>query len=428
VLDTGVDSSHPFLQGKVVEEACFSTSDAERGARSLCPNGRDEQHGRGAAAPCSIEGCEHGTHVAGIAAGRGDDFAGIASDATIIAIQVFQNNTDSCTGDGCLNVRTSDIIRALEWVYKLRDTYKIAAVNMSFGSAPITENENEDDTEACDRYSTALYTMVDTLRDADIVTIAATGNHSETAGISFPACLSNVISVGAANTGARSMQVEEVAPFSNSHAAVDLLAPGVAISSAVPGGAFRSLSGTSMAVPAVVGAWAVLKSSTPDATPTTLLQVLQETGVPISDPRTATEYPRIQLNAALNALQYPTAAIPAPPRNLKARLSRQAQVALTWEHTHSVDSTLHLTIERTQEGSEGERWTTVDAVAGDSTTASDTSELACDTRYLYHIRAFSSDGAFVYSNTTSAHMPPCVPKAAPERETRHTLYLASVRK
>ena len=36
VLDTGVDATHPFLAGKVVDEACFSST-------SFCPNGTDEQ-------------------------------------------------------------------------------------------------------------------------------------------------------------------------------------------------------------------------------------------------------------------------------------------------------------------------------------------------------------------------------------------------
>ena len=51
--------------GKVVEEACYSDN-------SSCPNGETSQTGAGAGVPCmyATEGCEHGTHVAGIAAGR----------------------------------------------------------------------------------------------------------------------------------------------------------------------------------------------------------------------------------------------------------------------------------------------------------------------------------------------------------------------
>ena len=76
VLDTGVDAHHPFLAGRVEEEACFATA---------CPNGQTQMIGPGAARPVA----DHGTHVAGIVAGRNDKFAGIAPDAKIIGVRVF---------------------------------------------------------------------------------------------------------------------------------------------------------------------------------------------------------------------------------------------------------------------------------------------------------------------------------------------------
>src|SRR5207302_8189847 len=63
VVDTGVEANHPYLGGKVAEQACYSLGNA-------CPNGTPEQVGPGAAAPCQAPECKHGTHVAGIAAGR----------------------------------------------------------------------------------------------------------------------------------------------------------------------------------------------------------------------------------------------------------------------------------------------------------------------------------------------------------------------
>src|SRR5262249_9442091 len=64
IVDTGVDKSHPFLANKVVEEACYS-SIVTGHSTSVCPDGQSQQVGSGAGVPCSLNGCWHGTHVAG---------------------------------------------------------------------------------------------------------------------------------------------------------------------------------------------------------------------------------------------------------------------------------------------------------------------------------------------------------------------------
>src|SRR5499433_886263 len=141
VIDSGVDSAHPFLAGKVVEEACYSTTSGSQ-STTLCPNGADQQVGPGAAATCPLEaqGCWHGTHVAGIVAGNGTPadlpIWGVGKGANLIAIQVFSqiNRFLDCGGQPpCLGAYTSDILAALERVYTLRTAYAIAAVNMSLG-------------------------------------------------------------------------------------------------------------------------------------------------------------------------------------------------------------------------------------------------------------------------------------------------------
>jgi subtilisin family serine protease len=142
ILDSGIDRTHPFLSGKVVAEACYSTNSALDNATTVCPNGLEEQIGSGAGINCStvISGCDHGTHVAGIAAGNGADFSGVANDATIIAVQVFSRIEDNAESAPCADVdrpspcaltSRGDQLEALAWVYTLRNSYNIAAVNMS---------------------------------------------------------------------------------------------------------------------------------------------------------------------------------------------------------------------------------------------------------------------------------------------------------
>ena len=90
VLDTGIDSSHPFLAGKVVEEACFSIN-------ANCPNRATTMTGPGSGVYCAYApaGCQHGTHVAGIAAGQGNTFSGVARGANVMSVQVFSRRRQS---------------------------------------------------------------------------------------------------------------------------------------------------------------------------------------------------------------------------------------------------------------------------------------------------------------------------------------------
>ncbi|MGD9755786.1 MAG: S8 family serine peptidase, partial [Acidimicrobiia bacterium] len=113
VIDSGVDGTHPALAGRVVAEACFSNN--------ACPNGQSTMIGAGAARPCSWgDGCEHGTHVAGVVGANGTS-RGVAPDVSIVAIQVFSPATGaSCGGAAsCPRARTSDVLAALDHVNQL---------------------------------------------------------------------------------------------------------------------------------------------------------------------------------------------------------------------------------------------------------------------------------------------------------------------
>jgi subtilisin family serine protease len=286
ILDTGVDKTHPFLSGKVVREACFS-------ANGSCPNGLTSQIGPGAGVPCAYapDGCRHGTFVAGIVAGAGVGFSGVAKGAGIIAVQVFSRLTGTpCAGDEdpCARAFTSDAITGLEQVFSLRGQFAIAAVNLSIGGGKFTS--------PCDSTQAAWKALIDNLRSVGIATVAASGNEGFTDSLAAPACISSAVSVGSTTKS------DAVSIFSNSASFLSFLAPGEPIVSSVPGGGFAVGSGTSAAAPHVAGAWAILKQKKPSATVAELLTALRNTGLLITDPRNNVTTPRIRVDQALQAI------------------------------------------------------------------------------------------------------------------------------
>ncbi len=291
VLDTGVDAQHPFLQGKVIAEACYSSTFAPHGASALCaPRGGS---GAGAAAPCTgVAACDHGTHVAGIAAGDDGSFSGVAPQAGVIAIQVFSrfDNPSFCgASNPCLLAYDSDVIGALDHLFSLRDTHAIAAANLSLGGGLYASNSE------CDNGFSGYRQAFDNLRAAGIAPVVAAGNGSGATALAAPGCLSGAIAVGATSDG------DVVPGWSNSASWLSLLAPGVSVYSAIPGGGYANKSGTSMATPHVAGAFAALRSARPQASMESLLAALIGQGMPVIDGRNGFTHPRIRLDAATDA-------------------------------------------------------------------------------------------------------------------------------
>ncbi len=298
VLDTGVQSNHPFLNGRVVEEACFSTTSAASNSTSVCPGGANTSTATGAGAPCTVAGCDHGTHVAGIAAGRAagsTTFFGVAPDANIFAVQVFSRFTDTaanmpCANSGraspCILSFTSDQIRGLQRVLDRRAARNVVSANMSLGGG--------NNAAACD--SDARKAVIDDLRAVRVATVIASGNDSLTNGVGAPGCISTAVTVGSTTKS------DAVSAFSNSSSLVDVLAPGSSINSSITGSAFGVKSGTSMATPHVAGAFSAVRSLVPDATTDQILSALQATGVEITDSRNGITRRRIDVEGAVQRL------------------------------------------------------------------------------------------------------------------------------
>ena len=108
IIDSGVDAATRPTSGRGSSRAPTSA----RSART--PAGND------------LEG--HGTMVAGVAAGRGPDYPGVAQNAPIVSVRVADANGESLE---------SDVIAAADWVLANKDTYGIKVVNISMaGSSP----------------------------------------------------------------------------------------------------------------------------------------------------------------------------------------------------------------------------------------------------------------------------------------------------
>ncbi|MGW4791965.1 S8 family serine peptidase [Nonomuraea sp. MG754425] len=305
ILDSGIDNDHPAFTGRIVAQACFSAADPVDGSSPLCPNGSQFQIGDGAAnaetescmagAPQPQFGlCYHGTHVAGIAAGqRTPEFAssGVAPKAKIVPVQVFSrfDNSPYCLGRPvCILAYDSSILTGMAYADLLADQYNIAAVNLSLGGGMYGES--------CDAADGADFKAeVDKLLAKGTATVVASGNNGFEASVSWPACVSNAVAVGATD------KQDAVAAFSNRGTLIDLYAPGVAITGAIAGNTYATLNGTSMAAPHVAGAFALLRQKRKHASVEQMLSALQRTGKPITYTSAGTEVttPRIDVWTAL---------------------------------------------------------------------------------------------------------------------------------
>jgi subtilisin len=305
IVDSGVDKNHTFLSGRVVSEGCYSSNNAS--STSVCPGAVTESTAANSGLNCAtgISGCDHGTHVAGIAAGRGASFSGVAKDANIVAVQVFSSfGVSNCgsTPAPCALYWTSDLIKGIERVRTLKASIpSLAAVNLSLQTG-------QQFTGNCDAAHAATKAAIDNLRTLGVATVICSGNFAFTNALTAPACISSSISVGSIDDGSNGTTADVVSSFSDSSPLLHLLAPGRWVNSSIPGNAFANFQGTSMATPHVTGAFAVLRQRAPGASVGRILKALTITGQPITDSRNGIVKPRINVAAAVNAVTRTTPA------------------------------------------------------------------------------------------------------------------------
>lgn len=267
VVDSGWDSDHPDLAGAVIAEACFCNYEGT----PCCPNGQATQFGPGSAE----DDQGHGTHVSGIITSDGVDSAprGVAPDVQLIMVKGL--NADNFG-------EVPDWVAALEWIHDNHPN--VDAVNLSLGG----EGRFEANCEQVAQPPVDTVNMANAiaaLTNLGIVTVAATGNDSLKQEIAMPACIEEVVAVGA------TAKDNTVASFSNTNAGLDIMATGAGVWSTYYAGNSVPLDGTSMATPHVSAAVALLKEHNPALAPQATVECLLASNTFITDDMYTPENP-----------------------------------------------------------------------------------------------------------------------------------------
>lgn len=328
ICDTGVDYTHPalggsgFPNGKVIGGYDFGDNDA-----NPFPNTQ-----------------AHGTACAGIAAGDatmvGDYIGGVADSAKLYALKITSGTGGSAYSD--------DMAAAWDWcvTHQYDDpVHPILVISTSFGSG---RNFNP-----CDGYSSAVTTAANNAVAAGITVLVSSGNDGYCNALSWPSCVSSVLSVGAvydAPLGTYGFCVDDascavpggtftcstgefatrqatgfdvVAVYSNTASFLDVLAPShdayttdIVGSSGYSSGDYDdAFGGTSAACPYAAGAVACIQSAAMSnlgeyLTPAEIKQMLTAAGDPVTDGKVNITKPRINVGTAVLGLltgQPPTA-------------------------------------------------------------------------------------------------------------------------
>jgi cysteine-rich repeat protein len=302
VLDTGIDSDHPdFTTGSdLVAQHCFC-DDHPSPVRGCCPGRTQESE--------SAEDDEgHGTSVAGVITSDGAvGGLGVAPDAGIVAVKVLD-----AQGGGSF----TDVAAGLDWVLAHREEFSIRVVNLSLGD---TGAYADPGVSPCSGTNTA--NAIALLHAAGVAVFAASGNEAHTAGISFPACVSEAISVVAVslnNLGGVSWCADascssilctdaSTAPdvftcHSNSHALLDLLAPDWRTDVAALGGGIAAFGGTSASSPYAAAQASLLFQADPGLSADAVRTLLTQSGPSVPHPSSGLSFPRADVAQALDAL------------------------------------------------------------------------------------------------------------------------------
>jgi hypothetical protein len=251
ILDTGLQSSLPIFQGKIAQEVCILDWNS-------CQNGTKYQEGPGAASlPYNIitrNGFDHGTQMASIAIATNPNMK-------IVFIRIIGNTS---TGGRQLTYE-STIAKALDWVAANKEKYNIKAVSMSQGHHNLLNA-----IDYCPK-SFVLTASIKNLISFNVPTFMAAGNGRDYKRIDWPACINDVISVGATD------QVDEVTRYSNyDPLRLDFYALGNT-TAYFPDGQQKYVAGTSASTQIAASQWIMVNQAKPTLTYTQQYDLMKST-------------------------------------------------------------------------------------------------------------------------------------------------------
>ena len=174
IIDSGIAADLPWVQQILVDEACF----IEYGK---CPNGQSTMFGKGAAsldvARIKHKAMSHGTQMASVA-------YEIDPSTKLVMIRIVGMSEKGFAN----SYTTRAVTKALNWVNENAERLNVGAVSLSVGRSY---------KEASCPIEAELQAQVRNLLTRNIPVIAATGNGSNKLKVDYPACVPEVIAVGA---------------------------------------------------------------------------------------------------------------------------------------------------------------------------------------------------------------------------------------
>jgi subtilisin family serine protease len=234
VLDTGIDVTHPDLQG-VVEK---SVEVVPWGNALICQDVPADRRN-----PTQLDAVGHGTACAGI-------IHQLAPEARLISVRVMSAGAGG-TGD--------QFVAGLQWVLAQKAP-RIQAANLSLGTLQ-------------DRFAASLRRLVDQAYFDDVILVAAANNMGVA---SYPAAFASLIAVDNKNIHDPFLFEYQRAKYP------ELVARGVYVQAPKSGGGYQLWTGTSFACPHITAVVARLLSLNPNLTPfqvKTLLYLLRSNRV-----------------------------------------------------------------------------------------------------------------------------------------------------